>query len=155
MAHYGKWKIGQNQVCFLLNHSLPSEVLVLQYWTWVLLLCTAKQNPLFGLALCYMYLSHDIFRHKQGKVFMIILERFWKEGPRSLLKHLKFWVSMSQWGHSWYATLLAISGMQCDQFYYSLYLILVHYRYFKSRFSINISCTPVTITLFFSSAGSQ
>ena len=104
MVHYNKWKIGQNQVCFLLNRSLPCKVVILKYWIQVLLLCIAIQNPLFGWALCC--LSYDIFRHKQRKLFIIILEGFWKGSPRSLLKYL-FWVSRSQWGRSWYAPLLA------------------------------------------------
>ena len=39
IVHNNKWKIAQDQVYFLLNHSLPCEVFVLKYWTQVLLYC--------------------------------------------------------------------------------------------------------------------
>ena len=80
-------------------------------------------------------------------VYMMFLEGFWKVlGPTSLLKYLKFWVPRSLWGHSWYAALLAISGMLYDWFYYWLYLILVrlsllNIKYLKSRVYVNTPCT--------------
>ena len=81
-------------------------------------------------------------------VYMMFLEGFWKvPGPMNLLKYLKFWVSRSQWGHNWYAAMLAISGLLYDWFYYWLYLIFVHLsvllniKHLKSRVSVNTPCT--------------
>ena len=80
-----------------------------------------QSKPVIWDKVCAWYPSYDIFRHKQEKVFVIILEGF-----DEILEILS--ISRSQWGHSWCAALLAISDMLYDQFYYKLYLILVHIR---------------------------
>ena len=118
----------------LINSLGPSDAI----WHW-----RSWSTLIQVMACCLMAPSHYL-----RQCWLIISKVLWHSSEDIIIR-------------SWYAALLAISGMVYDWFYYWLYLILVHLsdllniKYLKSRVSVNTPCTYVTITLDFHHEGSQ